>query len=63
MKPGEVCYIKATYVPQHHDGNMIRCITADTGAVIWASPDEVKTADDIIVSSNIIHIDRGFNMA
>lgn len=63
MKPGEVCYIKATYVPQHHDGNMIRCITADTGAVIWASPDEVKTADDIIVSSNIIRIDRGFNMA
>jgi hypothetical protein len=42
---------------------MIRCITADTGAVIWASPDEVKTADDIIVSSNIIRIDRGFNMA
>jgi hypothetical protein len=63
MKPGEVCYIKATYVPQHHDGNMIRCITADTGAVIWASPDEVKTADDIIVSSNVIRIDRGFNMA
>lgn len=63
MKPGEVCYIKCTYVPQHHDGNMIRCITADTGAVIWASPDEVKTADDIIVSSNIIRIDRGYNMA
>ena len=63
MKPGEVCYIKCTYVPQYHDGNMIRCITADTGAVIWASPDEVKTADDIIVSSNIIRIDRGFNMA
>jgi hypothetical protein len=42
---------------------MIRCITADTGTVIWASPDEVKTADDIVVSSNIIHIDRGFNMA
>lgn len=63
MKPGDVIYIKATYVPQHHDGNMIRCITADTGVVIWASPDEVKTADDIIVSSNIIRIDRGFNMA
>jgi len=63
MKPGEVCYIKATYVPQHHDGNMIRCITADTGAVIWASPDEVKTADDIIVSSNIIRIDSHVNMA
>lgn len=63
MKPGEVCYIKATYVPQYHDGNMIRCITADTGAVIWASPDEVKTADDIIVSSNIIRIDSHVNMA
>ena len=63
MKPGEVIYIKATYVPQHHDGNMIRCITADTGAVIWASPDEVKTADDIIVSSNIIRIDSHVNMA
>ena len=63
MKPGEVCYIKATYVPQYHDGNMIRCVTADTGSVIWASPEEVKTADDIIVSSNIIRIDRGYNMA
>ena len=63
MKPGEVIYIKATYVPQHHDGNMIRCVTADTGAVIWASPDEVKTADDIIVSSNIIRIDSHVNMA
>ena len=63
MKPGEVCYIKCTYVPQQHDGNMIRCITADTGAVIWASPDEVKTADDIIVSSNIIRIDSHVNMA
>ena len=63
MKPGDVIYIKATYVPQHHDGNMIRCITADTGAVIWASPDEVKTADDIIVSSNIIRIDSHVNMA
>ena len=63
MKPGETCYIKCTYVPQHHDGNMIRCITADTGAVIWASPDEVKTADDIIVSSNIIRIDSHVNMA
>lgn len=63
MKPGDAIYIKATYVPQHHDGNMIRCITADTGAVIWASPDEVKTADDIIVSSNIIRIDSHVNMA
>lgn len=63
MKPGEVCYIKCTYVPQYHDGNMIRCITADTGAVIWASPEEVKTADDIIVSSNIIRIDSHVNMA
>lgn len=63
MKPGDVIYIKATYVPQHHDGNMIRCITADTGAVIWASPEEVKTADDIIVSSNIIRIDSHVNMA
>ena len=63
MKPGEVCYIKCTYVPQYHDGNMIRCVTADTGAVIWASPEEVKTVDDIIVSSNIIRIDRGYNMA
>ena len=63
MKPGEVCYIKCTYVPQHNDGNMIRCVTADTGAIIWASPDEVKTADDIIVSSNIIRIDSHVNMA
>ena len=63
MKPGEVIYIKATYVPQHHDGNMIRCVTADTGSVIWASPEEVKTADDIIVSSNIIRIDSHVNMA
>lgn len=63
MKPGEPCYIKCTYVPQYHDGNMIRCVTADTGTVIWASPEEVKTADDIIVSANIIRIDRGFNMA
>ena len=63
MKPGEVCYIKATYVPQHHDGNMIRCITSDTGSVIWASPEEVKTVDDIVAGANIIRIDRGFNMA
>ena len=63
MKPGDVIYIKATYVPQHHDGNMIRCITSDTGSVIWASPEEVKTADDIIVSSNIIRIDSHVNMA
>lgn len=63
MKPGEVCYIKATYVPQHHDGNMIRCITADTGAVIWASPEEVKTVDDIVASANIIRIDSHVNMA
>jgi hypothetical protein len=63
MKPGDVIYIKATYVPQHHDGNMIRCITSDTGSVIWASPEEVKTADAIVVSSNIIRIDRGYNMA
>ena len=63
MKPGEACYIKCTYVPQSHDGNMIRCVTAETGSVIWASPDEVKTADDIIVSANVIRIDRGFNMA
>lgn len=63
MKPGEACYIKCTYVPQYHDGNMIRCVTADTGSVIWASPEEVKTADDIIVSANVIRIDRGFNMA
>lgn len=63
MKPGEACYIKCTYVPQYHDGNMIRCVTAETGSVIWASPDEVKTADDIIVSANVIRIDRGFNMA
>ena len=63
MKPGEVIYIKATYVPQHHDGNMIRCITSDTGSVIWASPEEVKTVDDIVASANIIRIDSHVNMA
>jgi hypothetical protein len=42
---------------------MIRCITSDTGSVIWASPEEVKTVDDIVASANIIRIDRGFNMA
>ena len=63
MKPGEVIYIKATYVPQHHDGNMIRCVTADTGTVIWASPEEVKTVDDIVTSANIIRIDSHVNMA
>ena len=63
MKPGEIIYIKATYVPQHHDGNMIRCITSDTGSVIWASPEEVKTVDDIVASANIIRIDSHVNMA
>jgi hypothetical protein len=63
MKPGDVIYIKATYVPQHHDGNMIRCITADTGSIVWASPEEVKTVDDIVASANVIRIDRHSTMA
>jgi hypothetical protein len=42
---------------------MIRCITADTGSIVWASPEEVKTADDIINTADIIRIDRYVDLA
>lgn len=44
--PGEVVYIKATVTPQPIEGNMIRCITADTGVVIYCAPDELTKAGE-----------------
>lgn len=46
FNPGEVVYIKATVTPQPIEGNMIRCITADTGVVIYCAPDELKKAGE-----------------
>jgi len=62
IKAGTVVYIKATVKPIYKEGNMIRCITSDTGTILWASPQEVKTIDDIVNSTDIICIDRSVNM-
>lgn len=63
MRPGDVVYIKATYKPIHHDGNMLRVITADSGTALWVSPQEVKTVDDIVASADIIRVNSVVNMA
>lgn len=42
-KNGDPILIKATvkYIEDVPQGNMIRCITADSGEILWCSPNEV----------------------
>lgn len=48
-KPGEIVYIKATVTPQPIEGNMIRCVTADSGDVIYCTPEDLMKAGDLDV--------------
>ena len=47
--PGDIVYIKATVTPQPIEGNMIRCVTADSGVVIYCTPEDLTKAGDLDV--------------
>lgn len=48
MKANDKVYIKATYAPnkEYKQGNMIRCVTAETGTVIYVTREELVKEGD-----------------
>ena len=46
MEKGDIVYIKAT-VTEDQSGTMVRCVTADSGEVIWCTEGDIVRPDEV----------------